>query len=72
MQHIYKDSHHRGNGRFTPSEKPPVIHCTGGWLSPTAGLDAVVRERNPCPESNPGYPACSIVTMLIERTMYVQ
>jgi hypothetical protein len=34
---------------FTPWEKP-VIHWTGGWVGPRAGLDVVVKRkiRSPC------------------------
>jgi len=30
---------------FTPRERPPGTHWTGGWVGPTAGLDVVVRKR---------------------------
>jgi hypothetical protein len=26
-------------GRFIPGERPPGIHCIGGWVDPRAGLD---------------------------------
>jgi len=28
-------------GRLTPGERAPVTHWIGGWLGPTAALDAV-------------------------------
>jgi hypothetical protein len=35
---------------------------------PSTGLDVVAKRRIPCPgqESNPGIPACSLVTILTE------
>jgi hypothetical protein len=35
-------------GRFTHRDRTPGTHCTGGWVGPRAGLDAVVR-RSPNP-----------------------
>jgi hypothetical protein len=32
-------------GRFTPVERAPGTHCTGGLVEPRAGLDDV-QERN--------------------------
>jgi hypothetical protein len=48
------------SGRFTPEEKPLVRRRVG----PRAGLDAVVKRKNPrtCRKSNPGLPARSLVT----------
>jgi hypothetical protein len=48
-------------GRFTPGEEAPGTHWTGGWVNPTAGLDAEAERRrsDPCRESNPSPPACS-------------
>jgi hypothetical protein len=31
-------------GCFTPSERAPGIHWIGGWVSPRAGLDMVMRK----------------------------
>jgi hypothetical protein len=31
--------------RFTPMERAPDTHWLGGWVGPTAVLDAVVRNR---------------------------
>jgi hypothetical protein len=44
--------------RFTPRERTPGIHCTGGWVGPRAGLDKESREKIlcPCRESNPDRP----------------
>jgi hypothetical protein len=30
--------------RFTPREKTPGTHCTGGWVGPRDGLDTEVKE----------------------------
>jgi hypothetical protein len=36
----------------------PGTHCIGGWVGPTAGLDAMEKIKSyPCRESNPGRPA---------------
>jgi hypothetical protein len=44
--------------RFIPAERDPGTHLIGGWVGPTAGLDAVVKRKKclpcPCKESNPG------------------
>jgi hypothetical protein len=32
-------------GRFTPEKKAPDTNWTGGWVDPTAGLDAVAKRR---------------------------
>jgi hypothetical protein len=37
--------------RFTPGERAPGTHCTGGRVGPRAGLDAEVRGKNPLPLS---------------------
>jgi hypothetical protein len=31
--------------RFTPRERAPGTHCTGGWVGPRAGLDAEITEQ---------------------------
>jgi hypothetical protein len=31
--------------RFTPGERTPDAHCTGGWVGPRAGLDTEVRGK---------------------------
>jgi hypothetical protein len=35
--------------RFTPGERTPGTHCTGGWVGPRAGLDTEARGKNPLP-----------------------
>jgi hypothetical protein len=46
---------------FTPGERIPGTHCTGGWVGPRAGLDAEARGKILClcRESNPGRPVRS-------------
>jgi len=46
----------------------PRIHCIGGWMGPTAGLDEVLKRKNSCSqwEMNPGCSAHSLVTILTE------
>jgi len=34
-------------GRFTPKERAPGTHWIGGWVSPRAVLDAVVKRKIP-------------------------
>jgi hypothetical protein len=42
-------------GRFTPRERAPGTHWTGGWVGPRAVPDAMVKRKIPSPhrESNP-------------------
>jgi hypothetical protein len=35
--------------RFSPEERIPGTHCTGGWVGPRAGLDTEARGKNPLP-----------------------
>jgi hypothetical protein len=53
-------------GRFTPNERAPGTHLIGGWVSPRAVLDAVVKRKIPSPrrESNPRTP---IVHPVVQR-----
>jgi hypothetical protein len=53
-------------GRFIPSERAPGTHWIGGWVGPTAILDAVVKRKIPSPhrESN---PRISIVHPVAQR-----
>jgi hypothetical protein len=43
---------------FTPGERTPCTHCTGGWVGPRAGLDTEDRGKILCPRrgSNPDRP----------------
>jgi hypothetical protein len=52
--------------RFTPGERAPGTHCTGGWVGPRDGLHAEVRGKTLClcRGSNPGRPVRS-QTLLI-------
>jgi hypothetical protein len=34
--------------RFTPGERTPGTHCTGGWVGPKAGMDIEVRRKISC------------------------
>jgi hypothetical protein len=47
--------------RFTPGQRAPGTHCTGGCVGPSAGLDAEVRGKILClcRGSNPGRPVRS-------------
>jgi hypothetical protein len=47
--------------RFTPGERPPGTHWTGGWVGPGAGLDAEARRKILClcRGSNPDRPVRS-------------
>jgi hypothetical protein len=59
--------------RFTPGERAPGTHCTGGWVGPTAGLDAEVRGKilRLCRGSNPDRPINTSISVdvptVIER-----
>jgi hypothetical protein len=43
---------------FTPGERTPGTHWTGGWVSPRASLDTGDRRKIlcPCRGSNPDHP----------------
>jgi hypothetical protein len=47
--------------RFTPGQRAPGTHCTGGWVGPRAGPDAEVRGKVLClcRGSHPGRPVRS-------------
>jgi hypothetical protein len=49
--------------RFTPGERTPGTHCTGGWVGPRAGLDTADRGKILCPRrgSNPDRPVVQSV-----------
>jgi hypothetical protein len=38
---------HSQDRAFTPGERNPGTHCTGGWVGPRAGLDTEARGKNP-------------------------
>jgi hypothetical protein len=48
----------RPGGAFTPGERTPSTHCTGGWVDPRACLDTEDRRKilYPCRGSNPDRP----------------
>jgi hypothetical protein len=56
-----------GPGRFTPEMEAPGTYWIGGWVGPTAGLDAVVKRKKfhnfLCRELNPGRPARLITSV---------
>jgi hypothetical protein len=56
-------------GRTTPRERSPGAHWIGGWVGPTAVLDAVVKTKIPSPrrESNHRTP---IVQPVSQRYTY--
>jgi hypothetical protein len=35
--------------RFSPRERTPGTHCSGGWVGPRAGLDTEDRGKILCP-----------------------
>jgi hypothetical protein len=43
---------------FTPGERTPGTHCTGGWVGPRVGMDTEARGKILCPRrgSNPDRP----------------
>jgi hypothetical protein len=49
--------------RFTPGERTPGTHWTGGWVDPRAGLDTEARGKIlcPCRGSNPDRPVVQSV-----------
>jgi hypothetical protein len=49
--------------RFTPGERTPGTHCTGGWVGPRAGLDTEAIGKILCPRrgSNPDRPVVQSV-----------
>jgi hypothetical protein len=49
--------------RFTPGERTPGTHCTGGWAGPRAGLDTKARGKIlcTCRGSNPDRPVVQSV-----------
>jgi hypothetical protein len=50
-----------------PGKEPPGTYWIGDWVIPRAGLVAVKKRKIlPCRESNPGRPARSPVSILIE------
>jgi hypothetical protein len=48
----------RPRPRFTPGERNPGTHCTGGWVGPRTGRGTEVRGKILCPRqgSNPDRP----------------
>jgi hypothetical protein len=42
--------------RFSPGERTPDTHWTGGWVGPRAGLDTEAREKILSPLPGKGLP----------------
>jgi hypothetical protein len=60
--------------RFTPRERTPGTHWTGGWVGPRAGLDTKAKRKIlcPCRGSNTDRPARSLtLSCLSYRGSYV-
>jgi len=36
-----------GTGHFTPRQRTPGAHWTGGWVGPRAVLDTVMKRKIP-------------------------
>jgi hypothetical protein len=57
-------------GRFTPRERAPGTHRTGGWVGPRIGLDAVAKKKKSLHclfrDSNPSRQVRGLVTGLNE------
>jgi hypothetical protein len=53
----------RSGRAFTPGERIPGTHCTGGWVGPRAGLDTEIRGKIlcPCRGSNLDHPVVQSV-----------
>jgi hypothetical protein len=51
---------------YPPKERAPVTHWIGGWVSPSVGLDAVVKREitSPFRVSNPPLPIIQPVAQL--------
>jgi hypothetical protein len=39
-------------GHFNPGERFHGTHCIGGWVDPTAGVEAVDKRKIPVPAGN--------------------
>jgi hypothetical protein len=52
---------HHGPAALYPGERTPGTHWIGGWVGPSAGLDAGARRKIlcPCQGSKPDRPARS-------------
>jgi hypothetical protein len=50
---------HHASATLPPGKDPPGTHWVGGWVGPTASLNAVERRKISCPcrEWDPGLPA---------------
>jgi hypothetical protein len=58
---------------FIPRERAPGPHWIGGWVSPRAVLDTVVKRKILTLhwESNPDHPACNLVTIPTELSRLI-
>jgi hypothetical protein len=63
--------------RFTPGEKAPGAHCIGGWVDPTACLEAVKRKILSFPRFETGSfsmypPLYRLINIIIWGDKYLQ
>jgi hypothetical protein len=58
--------------RFTPGERTPGTHCTGGWVDPRAGLDreATGKILSPLPGIEPRSPGRPVRSQTLYRLSY--
>jgi hypothetical protein len=54
--------------RFSPGERTPGTHCTGGWVGPRAGLDTETRGKIILPRS--GIEPRSPSRLVRSQTLY--
>jgi len=61
-------------GQLHPGERNPSTHWIGGWVGPSADLDAVAKWKDFCPwqESNPSRPAHSLLSVLTALSRLVK
>jgi hypothetical protein len=62
------NSEREARPRFSPRERTPGTHFTGGWVGPRAGLDTEVREKIISPL--PGIELRSPGRLVRRQTLY--
>jgi hypothetical protein len=57
-----------GMAALFPGKEAPGTHWIGGWMDPSASVDAMVKKKisASCQELKPRRPARSLVTVLTE------